>query len=74
VDLCRVINLQPMPTLDLDTAVRLATIGLHSKEEARSMPKVHAVQPVEEDDGVEVVTQNQPYCNFQQQNQQTQST
>jgi hypothetical protein len=51
VDLCRVINLQLMPTLDLDTAVRLATIELSSKEEARSTPRVHAVQPKEEDEG-----------------------
>jgi hypothetical protein len=49
VDLCRVINLQWMPTLDLDTAVRLATIKLRSKEDARSTPRVHAVQPEEED-------------------------
>jgi hypothetical protein len=36
VDLCRVINLQPMSTLDLDTAVRLAAIEARSKEEAKS--------------------------------------
>jgi len=34
-DLRRVINLQPMHTLDLYTAVRLATIELHSEDEAR---------------------------------------
>ncbi len=69
VDLRRVINLQPMPTLDLDTAVRLATIELSSKEEARSTPRVHTVQPEEEDEGVEAVTQNQPFRpkRFQQQ-------
>ncbi len=35
-DLRQVINLQPMHLLDLDTAVRLATIELRSKDEARS--------------------------------------
>ncbi len=35
-DLRQVINLQPMHSLDLDTAVRLATIELRSKDEARS--------------------------------------
>ncbi len=35
-DLRRVINLQPMHTLDLDTAVRLATIELRSKDEAKT--------------------------------------
>jgi hypothetical protein len=48
VDLCWVINLQPMPTLDLDTAVRLATIELRSKEEAKSTPTIQAVQQEEE--------------------------
>jgi hypothetical protein len=72
VDVRRVINLQPMPTFNLDTAVRLATIELCSKEEARSTPQVHAVQPEEEEEGVEAVTQNQAYHpkRFQQQPQQ----
>ncbi len=61
-----------MPTLDLDNAVRLATIELPSKEETRSTPRVHAVQPKEEEEGVEAVAQNQPFRpkRFQQQNQQ----
>jgi hypothetical protein len=62
VDLHRVINLQLMPTLDLDTAVRLATIELSSKAKAKSIPRVQAVQQEEEDEGVKAVTQNQPYC------------
>jgi hypothetical protein len=64
-----------MLTLDLDTAIRLATIELCSKEEAKSTPKIHAVQPEEEDDGVEAVTQNQLYSTkkFTQQNQQNQA-
>jgi hypothetical protein len=57
-DLRRVINLQPMHTLDLDTAVRLATIELRSKEEARGTSKIQAVQQEEEGDNVEAVTQN----------------
>jgi hypothetical protein len=57
-DLCRVINLQPIQTLDLDTAVRLATIELRSKEEAKSGPKINPVQqPEEEEDAVEAVAQ-----------------
>jgi hypothetical protein len=72
MDLHKVINLQPMPILDLDTAIRLATIELCSKEEATSTPRVQAVQQEEEDDGVKAVTQNQPYNlkKFTQQNQQ----
>jgi hypothetical protein len=69
VDLQRVINLQPMQTLDLDTAVRLATIELRSKDEAKAMPRIQAVQQEEEDDRVEAVTQNCPK-KFSQQNQQ----
>jgi hypothetical protein len=57
-DLRRVINLQPMHTLDLDTAVRLATIELRSKDEARGTSKIQAVQQEEEDDNVEAITQN----------------
>jgi len=58
VDLRRVINLQPMHTLDLDTAVRLAMIELHSKDEARGTTSIQAVQQDEEEDGVEAVAQN----------------
>jgi hypothetical protein len=58
-DLRRVINLQPMHSLDLDTAVRLATIELRSKDEARSGSRINPVQqPEEEEDVVEAVTQN----------------
>jgi hypothetical protein len=53
-----VINLQPMHTLDLDTAVRLAMIELHSKDEARGTTSIQAVQQDEEEDGVEAVAQN----------------
>jgi hypothetical protein len=55
VDLRRVINLQPMPTLDL--AVRLATIELRSKDEARSTSRIQTV-PQEEEDGVEAISKN----------------
>jgi hypothetical protein len=58
-DLRRVINLQPMHTLDLDTAVRLATIELRSKHEARGTSRIQAVQQEEDEDNVEAVTQNQ---------------
>jgi hypothetical protein len=57
-DLRRVINLQPMHTLDLDTAVRLATIELRSKDEARGTSRIQAVQQEEDKDNVEAVTQN----------------
>ncbi len=57
-DLRRVINLQPMHTLDLDTAVRLATIKLRSKDEARGTSRIQAVQQEEDEDNVEAVTQN----------------
>jgi len=53
VDLRRVINLQPMHTLDLDTAVRLATIELRSKDEARGTLRIQAVQQEEEEDSVD---------------------
>jgi hypothetical protein len=58
-----------MQTLDLDTAVRLATIVLHSKDEVKATPRIQAVQQEEEEDGVEAVTQNRPKKFFQQ-NQQ----
>ncbi len=58
-DLRWVINLQPMHSLDLDTAVRLATIELQSKDEARSGARINPVQQLEEEeDVVEGVTQN----------------
>jgi hypothetical protein len=57
-DLRRVINLQPMHTLHLDTAVRLATIELHSKDEAKTGSRINPVQqPEEDDDVIEAVTQ-----------------
>jgi hypothetical protein len=60
-ELRRVINLQPMETLDLDTAVRLATIELRSKEEAKSTSRINPVQqPEEEEDVVEAVAQSRP--------------
>jgi hypothetical protein len=57
-DLRRIINLQPMGTLDLDTAVCLAMIELRSKDEARSTSRIQAVQPEEDEDNVEAGTQN----------------
>ncbi len=69
LDLRRVINLQPMHTLDLDTAVRLATIKLHSKDEARGTSRIQAVQQEEDEDNVEAVTQNRQK-KFYPQNQQ----
>jgi hypothetical protein len=69
VDLRRVINLQPMHTLDLDTAVHLDTIELHSKDEARGTTQIQAVQQEEEEDGVEAVTKNRQKKFFPQ-NQQ----
>jgi hypothetical protein len=57
-DLRRVINLQPMHTLDLDMAMRLATIELRSKDEAKTGSRINPVQqPEEDDDVVEAVTQ-----------------
>ncbi len=57
-DLRRVINLQPMHMLDLDTAVRLATIELRSKDKAKTSSRINPVQqPEEDDDVVEAVTQ-----------------
>ncbi len=70
-DLRRVINLQPMHSLDLDTAVRLATIELRSKDEARSGTKINPVQQSgEEEDVVEAVTQNRSQKKFYPQAQQ----
>jgi hypothetical protein len=69
VDLRRVINLQPMHTLDLDTAVHLATVELCSKDEARGTTHIQAVQPDEEEDGVDAVAQNRQKKFFPQ-NQQ----
>jgi len=72
VDLWGVINLQQMPTLDLDTAVRLATIKARSKEGAKSTSRTHAVQAEEEEDRIEAVTSNAAYQpkKFQQQQPQ----
>jgi hypothetical protein len=74
-DLRRVINLQPMHTLDLDTAVQLATIELRSKDEARGASKIQAVQQEEEEENVEeenveAISQNRPqnHQNYQPQN------
>jgi len=57
-ELRRVINLQPIETLNLDTAVRLATIELRSREESKGSSKIQAVQQDEQDDNVEAITQN----------------
>jgi len=60
-----------MHSLDLDTAVRLATIELRSKDEARSGAKINPVQQSEEEeDVVEAVTQNRPQKKFYPQSQQ----
>ncbi len=56
-DLRRVINLQPMHTLDLDMAVRLATIELRSKDEAKGSSKIQAVQQEEEEENIEAISQ-----------------
>jgi hypothetical protein len=68
-DLRRIINLQPMHSLDLDTAVCLATIKLCSKDEARGMSRIQAVQQEEEEDNVEGVTQNRQKKFFPQNTQ-----
>jgi hypothetical protein len=68
-DLRRIINLQPMHSLDLDTAVRLATIKLRSKDEARGKSRIQAVQQEEEEDNVEGVTQNRQKKFFPQNTQ-----
>jgi len=47
-----------MHTLDLDTAVCLATIELRSKDEARGSSKIQAVQQEEEEENVEAISQN----------------
>jgi hypothetical protein len=57
-DLRRVINLQPMHTLDLDTAVCLATIELRSKDEVRGASTIQVVHQEEEEDNVEAISQN----------------
>jgi hypothetical protein len=69
VNLRRVINLQPMHSLDLDTAVRLATVELRSKDEARTNPRIQAVNDEEEE--LDAVTQNRQK-KFYPQNQQHQ--
>jgi hypothetical protein len=57
-ELRRVINLQPIETLDLDTAVRLATIELRSRDESKGSSKIQAVQQEDQDDTIEAITQN----------------
>jgi hypothetical protein len=57
-DLRRVINLQPMHTLNLDTAVRLATIELRSKDEAKGSSKIQAIHQEDEEDNIEAISQN----------------
>jgi len=66
-DLRRVINLQPMHMLDLDSAVCLATIELRSKDESKSQPKIQAVQQEEDDDNIEAISQGKPrsYTSYQ---------
>jgi hypothetical protein len=49
-----------MHMLDLDTAVRLATIELRSKDETKSQPKIQAVQQEEDDDNIEAISQGKP--------------
>ncbi len=68
-DLRRVINLQPMHTLDLDTAVHLGTIELRSKDETMNTSRIHGIQQEEEEDNVEAVMQNHQK-RFYPQNQQ----
>ncbi len=59
-----------MHSLDLDTAVRLATIELRSKDEARSGTKINPIQQSEEEEEVvEAVTQNRPQMKFYPQTQ-----
>jgi hypothetical protein len=74
-DLRRVINLQPMHTLDLDTAVRLATIELRSKDEARGASKIQAIQQGDKEDNVEAISQNRQrgFSTNQNQGQQDKS-
>jgi hypothetical protein len=43
-----------MHTLNLDTAVRLATIELRSKDEAKGSSKIQAVQQEEEEENIMV--------------------
>ena len=46
--------------LDLDTAVRLATIELRSKDGTKGQHKIQAVQQEEEEDNIEAISQNKP--------------
>jgi hypothetical protein len=66
-DLRRVINRKPMHMLDLDTAVRLATIELRSKDETKGQPKIQAVQQEEDEDNIEAISQGKPrnYSSYQ---------
>jgi hypothetical protein len=71
-DLRRVINLQPMHMLDLDTADRLATIELRFKDETKSQHKIQAVQQGEDEDNIEAISQSKPrtYTSYQNRGQQ----
>jgi hypothetical protein len=57
-ELRRVINLQPIETLDQDTAVRMATIELRSRDESKGSSKIQAVQQDDQDDNVEAISQS----------------
>ncbi len=56
-----------MHMLDLDTAVRLATIELRSKDETKGQHKIQAVQQEEEEEQIEAISQNKPrsYTSYQ---------
>jgi hypothetical protein len=58
-----------MHTLDLDTAVRLATIELRSKDDARGASKIQAVHQEEEEENVEAISQNRQRSFSTNQNQ-----
>jgi len=73
-DLRRVINLQPMHTLNLDTAVRLATIELRSKDEAKGSSKIQAIHQEDEEDNIEAISQNRQRGFSSNQNQGQQQT
>jgi len=61
-----------MHLLDLDTAVRLATIELCSKDEAKTQPRIQVVQQDEEEENIEAISQNKSrnFSSYQNQNQQ----
>ncbi len=74
LDLRRVINLQPMHTLDLDTAVRLAIIELRSKDEAKGSSKIQALQQEDEEEPIEAISHNRQRGFSSNQNQGQQQT